>query len=64
MANNIRGLLDQKGWSIYKLHKVTGLTYATAHRLVAADDIPPNTKYETLLRIATALGVGIEELED
>lgn len=64
MANNIKQLLAARKMSVYRLAKETGLTYPTASKLVKAVEIPADTRYDTLRRIADALGVGVEELED
>lgn len=63
MTNQIKNILERKGWTIYKLHKQTGITYNTAHALATADKIPARTDYETLKKIARALEVRIDDLE-
>ena len=64
MANKIEDILAKKGWSIYELHKQSGLTYNTTHAITKAEKIPDGTAYGTLKKIAHALGVRIDDLED
>jgi lambda repressor-like predicted transcriptional regulator len=64
MGNNIPKLLEKKGWSIYRLNKKAGLSYNTTHNIATSEKIPPHTAYDTLRRIADALGVTIDDLED
>lgn len=64
MTNKISIILKNKGWSIYRLHKETGLTYNTVHPLVRAKEIPNGIEYGTVKKIAKALGVGIDDLEN
>ena len=64
MANNLPDILKAKGWSIYKLHKATGLTYNTVHPLVKAKEFPDGIEYGTVKKIARALGVKIDDLEN
>lgn len=64
MANKIKEILDSKSWTIYELHKQAGLTYNTTHSIATAESIPDGTAYGTLKKIARALGVRIDDLED
>lgn len=64
MANKIPVILKEKNWSIYELGKRTELSYNTIHSIVTAEKIPDGTAYGTLKRIARALSVRIDDLED
>ena len=64
LMNKISNLLKEKRWSIYKLRQETGLTYNTVYSITNAEKIPDGTSYGTLKRIARALSVRIDDLED
>ena len=64
ILNNIKQLLEDRGWTMYKLHKETGMNYNTIHKVAKAEQIKDTTPYGTLKKIAKALGVGIDDLED
>lgn len=61
--NKIKALLEQRGMSVYRLQKKTGLSYQTLHALVNAEEIPEGTAYGTLKRVAEALEVTVSDLE-
>ena len=61
--NNIPALLDQIGWSIYRLAKEVNMEYKSVHTLVNSEEIPPQTHHITMRKIADALGVNIDDLE-
>jgi hypothetical protein len=61
--NQIRPLLEARGKSIYWLAAQADMSYQAIHRLVNSEQIPGGTSYSTLLRVASALGVGVEDLE-
>ena len=62
--SRIKELLDAQGKSIYWLANEAEMSYQAIYRLVHADAIPGGTSYSTLVKVAGALGVGIEDLED
>jgi len=62
--NQIAEILKAKNdMSIYRLAQRAGLNYKTTHKLVNSATIPPDTRYGTLLQVATVLGVKIDDLE-
>jgi DNA-binding Xre family transcriptional regulator len=61
--NKIKELLDQRKMSIYRLAKDTGISYQTLHALTKAGEIPGGTTYDTLKKIAHALGVSVSDLD-
>jgi hypothetical protein len=71
--NRIPAILAAKKWSIYKLHQVINedvpdgkprMSYKTVHGIVTGDTIAPQTNYETIVRLADALKVKIDDLEE
>jgi DNA-binding Xre family transcriptional regulator len=62
--NRIMVLLARKGWSIYELADQAKMAYPQVYRLAKAEQIPPGTTFSTLKKIAGALGVSIEDLEN
>ena len=61
--NKIPALLAQRGWTMYRLQKETGMTYATIHQIATSETIPPRTYWESIKKIAAAFGVSESELE-
>lgn len=62
-TNKIRDLLAAKGMSIYALAQEMRMPHHNVKRIADAPTIPEGTNYKTLLKIAEALGVTIDELE-
>lgn len=63
--NRIPDLLRRAGIkSAYALARRTGLIPHNVKAIVDAPSIPGGTEYETLLKIADALGVSIGDLEE
>jgi DNA-binding Xre family transcriptional regulator len=60
--NNIKALLTERGRSIYWLAHEVGMSYQAIHKLANAPAIPPGTTWQTLQRVAAALGVSVDEL--
>lgn len=61
--NRIPQILDQKGWTKYRLAKATGMSHPTILKIVNAQVIPPHTTWNTIKKIANALDVDPRELE-
>lgn len=62
IRNNMRKVLEAKGWSIRKLAKVLDKDYGYMHRIVTTDPLPDGTTLGSLVPIAVALDVSIDEL--
>ncbi|MCL4295694.1 MAG: helix-turn-helix transcriptional regulator [Anaerolineae bacterium] len=63
--NKIPELLEKKGWTKYRLAQETGMSHPQILRIVNSEkEIPPNTTWRTVKRIATVLGVTPNDLED
>lgn len=63
--NQIPDILKKKGWTKYRLAMVTGISHPTILKIVnSKEGIPPRTDWETVKRIAKALEVKIDELEE
>lgn len=62
-SNQIQGILESKGLSIYRLAKRVEMSYQSIHKLATATAIPEGTAYGTLRRVSGALGVTIDDLE-
>lgn len=56
-ANKLQTILDEKGWSRYKLSKESGVAQTTLRDIFGAKQVTPTTK--TLTKIALALNVPI-----
>lgn len=69
--NRIKELIDERGWTIWKLKNAVRdvlpegqeIPYATIYKLTKAEHIPARTYHSTLVVIARALGVTIDDLE-
>lgn len=59
--NNIKAVLDSKGWSIRKLAKELNKDYGHIHRLVSKP-IQDGTTIGSLKPIADVLGVSVDDL--
>lgn len=55
-------LLNEKGWTKYRLAKESGLAQATVHDILSGKKVNPNAN--TLAKIADALGVSVNEFFD
>lgn len=62
IRNNIKKILDDKGWSIRKLSQSLDKDYGYVHRLVSTDPLPGGTTIGSLMPVAEALGVTINDL--
>ena len=62
--NRIKELLEQQGQSIYWLANEVGMSYQAIHKLANSEMIPGGTAWDTLRKVAEALGVGVNELEE
>ena len=62
--NRIKKLLGARGRSIYSLANEIKMSYQAIHKLANARRIPGGTYYSTLRKIADALGVGVDDLEE
>jgi len=61
--NQIKRLLSQRGKSIYWLARQAGMSYQAIHALANSATIPTGTAWGTLQKVAAALGVSVDELE-
>lgn len=61
IGEKIKMLMDEKGWTIYRLAKVTGCSQSTVARWVNGEGIPQK---QTIVRIAKVFGVSSEFLRD
>ncbi|MGO4787006.1 helix-turn-helix domain-containing protein [Paenibacillus sp. 2KB_20] len=59
IEGNIQNLLNEKGWTIYQLGKESGVSLTVLYGLGSKKQGP---KIETLVKIADALGVTLDEL--
>lgn len=61
IGEKIKMLMDEKGWTIYRLAKVTGCSQSTVARWVNGEGVPQKM---TMVRIAEAFGVSVSYLQD
>lgn len=61
--NQIPHLLHVRGLTVYGLSKRTQMPYHQVDRIVNAPRIPDGIEYKTLLRLADALEVTLNDLE-
>lgn len=59
IEENMQKLIDEKGWTIYRLAKESNVTVSALYSMGKKKQ-GPNT--ETLVKIADALGVTLDEL--
>lgn len=59
IKNNVQKLLDAKGWTIYRLSKESGVSLTVLYSLEKKQMGPTA---ETLVKLADALGVMVDEL--
>lgn len=63
-VNKIPELLKQKGWTKYRLAQEVGMSHPSILKIVnSKNEIPPKTTWETVKKIARALGVTPNDLE-
>lgn len=62
MVNKIKGLMDAAGLNPHQVSRKTGITYRIVLGLYHSDTISIDTKIGTLLSIASALGVKVDDL--
>ncbi len=60
LAKRVKECRKQKGWSQQKLAEKTGLSFNTVTKIEQGVGDSPTLK--TLLKLADALGVGLDEL--
>lgn len=56
---NVKRLLDEKGWTPYRLGKESGVSMTAIYSLKAKKQGP---NAETLVKLSLALGVSLDEL--
>lgn len=56
---NVKRLLDEKGWTPYRLGKESGVSMTAIYSLKAKKRGPDA---ETLIKISSALGVSLDDL--
>lgn len=56
---NIQRLINEKGWTIYRLGKESGVTLSALYGMGGK---PQGPNAETLVKLADALGVTVDEL--
>lgn len=59
IRGNVERLLDQKGWTKYRLSKESGVSMTVVYSLDKKDSGP---NADTLVKLADALGVTVDEL--
>jgi transcriptional regulator with XRE-family HTH domain len=59
IKNKIQKLLDARGWSIYRLSKESGVSLTVLYSL-DKKELGPTA--DTLIKLADALGVTVDEL--
>lgn len=59
IKNNVQKLLDAKGWTIYRLSKESGVSLTALYSLEKKQMGPTA---DTLIKLADALGVTVDEL--
>lgn len=59
IAENVHKLLDEKGWTVYRLGKESGISLTVLYSLGEKKQGP---NAETLVRLAKALDVTVDEL--
>ncbi|AWV35196.1 MULTISPECIES: helix-turn-helix domain-containing protein [Paenibacillus] len=59
IGNNVQKLLNKRGWTPYRLGKESGVSMTVIYGLKEKKQGP---NAETLVKLATALGVTVDEL--
>lgn len=59
IKNNVQKLIEAKGWTIYRLSKESGVSLTALYSL---DSKKQGPRAETLVKLANALGVTVDEL--
>ena len=59
IEKNVQRLIDERGWTIYRLSKVSNVSLTALYRLGSKKQRP---SAETLVKLADALGVKVDEL--
>jgi transcriptional regulator with XRE-family HTH domain len=59
IKNNIQKMLDEKGWTTYRLSKESGVSLTALYSLEEKKQGPTA---DTLVKLADALGVTVDEL--
>ncbi|SEO12285.1 helix-turn-helix domain-containing protein [Paenibacillus sp. OK076] len=59
IGNNVQKFLDAKGWTPYRLGKVSGVSMTVIYGLKGKKQGP---NAETLVKLATALDVTVDDL--
>ena len=59
--NRFQELLTQKGWSVPKLHKISGVSKSTIYKMLKGER-GKQSKHNTITKLADALGVTPKEL--
>lgn len=59
IAENVHKLLDEKGWTIYRLGKESGVSFTVLYSLGEKKQGP---NAETLVKLANALDCTVDEL--
>jgi transcriptional regulator with XRE-family HTH domain len=60
LGKSIKHNLEQKGWTQKKLAESSGVSESTISKLI--NDTPEKPEYETLLNLASAFGIHVNEL--
>lgn len=61
--NLIPCLMAKRGMSTYALSRKMDMPWHNVNKIVQAPTIPEGTAYKTLVKLARALDVGIDDLE-
>lgn len=59
IKNNVQRMVDEKGWTIYRLSKESGVSLTVLYSL-DKKELGPTA--DTLVKLADALGVTVDEL--
>ena len=59
IEKNVQRLIDERGWTIYRLSKVSNVSLTALYSLGSKKQGP---SAETLVKLADALGVKVDEL--
>jgi len=62
--NQLQALVAKSDFNLYRLSKATQIPFHSLKKLVLAPSIPDGTNYKTLRKVATALNVGLDDLEE
>jgi len=62
--SRLMALLNERGWSIYRLAQEIEMSYQAVYTLVTSPNIPEGTNWGTLTKVSSVLGVSIGDLDN